>query len=67
MKLVLHGYLTPSLNRLLGKHWTVLDKEKKKAANALSSALLASQAGRSMPTISQVAASRSSTSSDTPI
>ena len=35
----LKGYLTPSLNKLLNKHWTHYAKEKKLAADALTSAL----------------------------
>ena len=37
--LILKGYLTPSLNTLLNKHWSHYAKEKKLAANALTSAL----------------------------
>jgi hypothetical protein len=39
VRLVLRGYLTPSLNRLLQKHWTVVHGEKQKALAALDAAL----------------------------
>ena len=38
-KLILMGYLTPSLNRLLHKHWTVAHKAKEEAKWHLTLAL----------------------------
>lgn len=38
-KLILMGYLTPSLNKLLHKHWTVAHKAKQEAKAALAQAL----------------------------
>ena len=38
-KLILMGYLTPSLNKLLHKHWTVAHKAKEAARAALAAAL----------------------------
>lgn len=64
LKLWLAEYLTPSLNRLFGQHWTVLNTEKKKARSVLLSALRDAQAGCSMQTILQEAASRLSTKCD---
>ena len=40
LTLNLPGYRTPSLNRTLGEHWRVAHGEKRKAAHALSLALL---------------------------
>lgn len=37
--LVLHGYLTPSLNQLLKKHWRVVTKMKQEAEDELWHAL----------------------------
>lgn len=39
LKLTLHGYLTPSLNVMLNKHWSHYHKLKKEAKAALTSAL----------------------------
>jgi hypothetical protein len=64
--LSLPGYLTPSLNRLFGKHWTASHREKQLARAALLSALRATPADSSTPTISQAAANLSSINSDTP-
>src|SRR5215469_7472827 len=38
--LFLRGYLTPSLNQLLHKHWTVAHREKLRARRALLFSLL---------------------------
>ena len=38
-KLVLSGYLTPSLNKLLQKHWTAAHKAKQEAKKALAEAM----------------------------
>ena len=65
LTLQLPGYTTPSLNRLLGQHWTILQKEKKRARLALLSSLHAMPAASSMPTIMQAVASLSSTNSAT--
>ena len=43
-KLVLHGYLTPSLNQLLRKHWSVIQKAKAEAQEALDYALATQKA-----------------------
>jgi hypothetical protein len=64
--LTLPGYLTPSLNRLLGQHWAILRKEKARAKLALLSALREAHARSSTPTISQAVASLSSTNCATP-
>ena len=61
----LPGYLTPSLNRLLGKHWSAIQKEKTSARLALLFALRDAQSVSSMPTILQEAASLLSTNSAT--
>lgn len=66
LRIVLTNYLTPSLNQLLGKHWSHLLKEKKKAALALSCALRADRAMSSTWTILQEAANLSSTNSAMP-
>lgn len=63
----LPGYLTPSLNRLFGKHWTASHREKQTARSALLSALRAMPAASSMPIISQAVANLSSTNSATPL
>ena len=65
LTLQLLGYTTPSLNRLLGQHWTLLQKEKKRARLALLSSLRAMPCGSSMPTIMQAVASLSSINSAT--
>lgn len=65
-RIILPHYLTPSLNTLLGKHWSVLLKEKKKAALALSSALRGDRAMSSIWTILQEAANHSSINLDMP-
>jgi len=65
LNLWLPGYLTPSLNRLLGQHWTALDKEKTSARLALLFALRDAQSVSSTPTILQEAASLLSTNSAT--
>ena len=39
LTLLLHDYLTPSLNTILSSHWSNLHKHKKKAKLALISAL----------------------------
>lgn len=59
--LQLPGYLTPSLNRLLGKHWSTLAKEKLRAKIALLSSLREAHARSSTPTIMLAVASLSST------
>ncbi len=64
--LQLPGYLTPSLNRLLGKHWSTLAKEKLRAKIALLSSLREAHARSSTPTIMQEAVSLSSTNCATP-
>ena len=64
LNLWLPDHLTPSLNRILGKHWTALSKEKLKASHALDSALLASPVTHSMLTTLLVAANSSSTPSE---
>lgn len=66
LTLQLPGYLTPSLNRLLGQHWTALQKEKVRARRALDSALKENPFAYLMQTTTQEAANRSSISSDTP-
>ena len=40
-KITLHlsGYLPPSQNQILGRHWSVIHREKKRAAMALRNAL----------------------------
>jgi hypothetical protein len=48
LNLWLPEFLTPSLNRVLGKHWTTLSKEKQRTSQHLDSALLASPATHSM-------------------
>jgi DNA-directed RNA polymerase specialized sigma24 family protein len=65
LTLQLPGYTTPSLNRLLGQHWTLLQKEKKRARLALLSSLHAMPADSSMPIIMRAVASLSSTNSAT--
>jgi len=65
LTLGLPGYTTPSLNRLLGQHWTLLQKEKKRARLALLSSLRAMPADSSMPIIMRAVASLSSTNSAT--
>ena len=62
LTLQLRGYLTPSLNRLLGQHWTTLQKEKVRARRALDSALKENPFAYLMQTTSQADASHSSTS-----
>jgi len=62
LTLQLPGYLTPSLNRLLGQHWTALQKEKVRARRALDSALKENPFAYLMQTTTQEDASRSSTS-----
>jgi hypothetical protein len=64
--LQLRGYLTPSLNRLLGQHWSLLQKEKVRAKLALLSSLREAHARSSTPTISQEAVSHLLTSCATP-
>jgi len=66
LTLQLPGYTTPSLNRLLGQHWTLLQKEKKRARLALLSSLRGMPCGSSMPIIMQAAASHLLTSCATP-
>ncbi len=66
LRIILPHYLTPSLNQLLGKHWSHLLKEKKKAALALSCALRADRAMSSTWTILQEAANLSSINSGMP-
>ncbi len=41
MKITIHlqGYLPPSHNRIMGEHWSVLNREKRRAALALRRAL----------------------------
>ena len=56
--LILKGYLTPSLNTLLNKHWSHYAKEKKLAAIALTSALQDILADHSIATISRAVVSR---------
>lgn len=60
LNVFLPEFLTPSLNRILGKHWTALSKEREKTARALDSALLASPASHSMLTTLLAAANSSS-------
>lgn len=60
LNVFLPEFLTPSLNRILGKHWTALSKEREKTARALDSALLASPASYSMLTTLLAAANSSS-------
>ena len=67
LTLQLPGYLTPSLNRILGCHWSVLKKEKNRARLALLSSLRDAPSHSSMPTILQEAVNSLSTNSDTPI
>ncbi len=62
LTLQLRGYLTPSLNRLLGQHWTTLQKEKVRARHALDSALKENPFAYLMQTTSQADASHSLTS-----
>jgi len=62
LTLQLRGYLTPSLNRLLGQHWTTLQKEKVRARRALDSALKENPFAYLMQTTTQEVASHSSTS-----
>jgi hypothetical protein len=50
LRLILHDYLTPSLNTLLGKHWSHLHREKQKAAAALKCALNDTPPASSTPT-----------------
>lgn len=64
LNLWLPDHLTPSLNRILGKHWTALSKEKLKASHALDSALLASPVTHSMLTTLLADANSSSTPSE---
>ena len=64
--LQLPGYLTPSLNRLLGKHWTTLAQEKVRAKLALLSSLREAHARSSTPTILQEAVSHLLTNCATP-
>jgi hypothetical protein len=59
LNLLLPEFLTPSLNRILGKHWTTLAKEKQRTSQHLDSALLASPASHSM-LITLLAAANSS-------
>ncbi len=56
--LILKGYLTPSLNTLLNKHWSHYLKEKKLAAHALTSALQDILADHSTATISRAVVSQ---------
>ena len=63
--LQLPGYTTPSLNRLLGQHWTLLQKEKKRARLALLSSLRGMPCDSSMPTILQAVVSHLSINSAT--
>ena len=65
LTLQLPGYLTPSLNRLLGQHWTTLQKEKIRARHALESALKENPFAYLMQTTSPEDASLSSTNSAT--
>jgi len=65
LTLQLRGYLTPSLNRLLGQHWTTLQKEKVRARRALDSALKENPFAYLMQTTMQAVASRSLTNSAT--
>lgn len=60
LNLFLPEFLTPSLNRILGKHWTTLAKEKQRTSQHLDSALLASPASHSMLTTLLAAANSSS-------
>ncbi len=62
LTLQLRGYLTPSLNRLLGQHWTTLQKEKVRARRALDFALKENPFAYLMQTTSQADASHLSTS-----
>jgi hypothetical protein len=62
----LPGYLTPSLNRLFGKHWSASHREKQLARAALLSALRATPAASWTPIISQAAAKLLSTKSEKP-
>lgn len=64
LTLWLAGYLTPSLNTLLGQHWTLLNKEKKKARSALYCALFAKLHVSSTRTILQEGVNRLSTKCD---
>ncbi len=64
LKLWLAEYLTPSLNVLLGQHWTTLNSEKKKARSALYCALYANLHVSSTRTILQEAVNRLSTKCD---
>lgn len=59
LNLLLPEFLTPSLNRILGKHWTTLAKEKQRTSQHLDSALLASPASHSMLTTLLAAANSS--------
>jgi hypothetical protein len=63
--LQLRGYLTPSLNRLLGQHWSAIQKEKVSAKIALLFALRDGQSVCSTPTILQEAANHLLTNSAT--
>jgi hypothetical protein len=40
--IILYGYLTPSLNKLLHKHWSVVHRAKLEAQAALAKALVRS-------------------------
>lgn len=64
--LALLGYLTPSLNRLLGKHWTTLAREKVRAKLALLSSLRDALAVSSTPTIMREAVNHLLTNCATP-
>jgi len=64
LNLWLPEFLTPSLNRLLGKHWTTLSKEKQRTSQHLDSALLASPATHSMLITLLADANSSSTPSE---
>ena len=64
LNLWLPEFLTPSLNRVLGKHWTTLSKEKQRTSQHLDSALLASPASHSMLITLLAVANSSSTPSE---
>lgn len=66
LRLELRGYLTPSLNVMLGQHWTRLHKFKSQARAALFSALRAAATNSSTSTTWREAVSRSLTNSVTP-
>jgi hypothetical protein len=65
LRLVLTGYLTPSPNRLYGRHWSLFLKERRRARAALLCALQATDADSATRTIASQAAKRLLTNSVT--